>query len=122
MTDLGGTKLDIAQCEIIDDVFKQIYSFKHSVSGEASRFLEKFKLPPKSKCYLPFLKLQGKIYKLSQQDIMCKNLSPLKFRPIIDSKMFPTQPLSSALRMLLVDLNSAITSKFPFLNISPTSG
>ena len=46
----------------------------------------------------------------------------MKFRPIIDSSKFPTQPLSSALRQLLVDLNSAVISKFPCLRIIPRSG
>ena len=122
LKNLGGTKLDISTSLVIENVFSKINSLKSSLSSDASTFLAKFKLPPESECYVPFLKLQGKVNKLSSQDISGKDFSSLKFRPIIDSSKFPTQPLSSALRQLLVDLNSAVISKFPCLRIIPRSG
>ena len=72
---------------------------------------------------MAFLKLNPKIHKLNGLDIKAKNLDSLKFRPVCDSKFFPTKPCAQALASLLVSLKERIFCLYPSMRgFYPLSG
>ena len=95
--------------------------FRCHLDEQEKNFLRPYKPLHLEQTELPFLKIQGKIHKLSQEDIETKNYSSLTFRPVCDSKFFTTKPLASALLTLLRELNVLVTKTLPS-NILPSSG
>ena len=72
---------------------------------------------------MAFPKLNPKIHKLNGLDIKAKNLDSLKFRPVCDSKFFPTKPCARALASLLVSLKERIFCLYPSMRgFYPLSG
>ena len=64
------------------------------------------------KVKLPYLKLNSKIHKLSEEDILAKNASKIKFRPVQDSSVWMIKPYATILMILLRDLLNGLKEKF----------
>ena len=78
-----------------------------------SKLLTSFPPIPTETQEIPFLKLNPKIHKLTQEQINNKQLEMLKFRPVCDSKYYPTKPCSQAMASLMVKLKNEICKKIP---------
>ena len=74
--------------EVTHKVEKEIQKFENSLCYDARKFLDSSDVNRhlrSNEIRLPFLKLNAKIHKMSRDDILAKNVSKLKFRPVQDS-------------------------------------
>ena len=117
---LGATPVSSSSHKILRGICKQETELRSRLCGKSLKFLSKFKAVPNPE--IPFLKTQGKIHKMSREDLHNKNISSLSFRPVCDSKSYSTKPLASALMYLLRELNKLCISKMNAADILPKSG
>ena len=80
--------------EILIKVKDKIVEFESELNQEQRQYMDvvyKERDLTKCKVVLPFLKSAHKIHKMTSEEIKCKDLSKLKFRPVIDSKQWITR-------------------------------
>lgn len=123
MESLEAVKVDLSTVEILEQIIKEENILRSICDIEQKRFLSEFPPMRREHMTFSFMKLQAKVHKLSEEQIRSKDVSALKFRPVNDSKMFPTKPASLALLKLLRLLIESVVKMFPRLhNILPASG
>ena len=104
--------------EIIEAVDQEAIKFESRLGSQQLGILESFMhtrriIKPEVK--IPFLKLNGKIQKLSQKEIAEKDCSKLTFRPVQDSVSWSLNNYSFILMLFLRELNQEIYLKYPEL-------
>ena len=85
---LGAEIESKSSSEIIKAAEKEILSFESKLDSIKIQVLESFmhtRRVPSEEVKIPFLKLNGKIQKLSQEEISNTNCTKLSFRPVQDS-------------------------------------
>ena len=89
---------------ILGLVKQRIFEFEAGLGDEQRNYLDfVYKERDFSKCriVLPFLKSAHKIHKMSEEEINSKDLTRIKFRPVIDSKQWITRGFAElAMKMM----------------------
>ena len=123
MNSMGAIASDLDEKEILRRINEEERMLRCHTSNDLTKILKGFPPIPASKQEIPFLKMNPKIAKLSQDQINAKDKSGLKFRPVADSKFYATRPASQALASLLVQLKKRVIEKFPVMaKFYPLSG
>jgi hypothetical protein len=89
MRQLGAVRMGETKEEIIRNVIVEIESFENKLSNEQRVFLDsshESRYYSGNKVKFPFLKSLHKIQKMTEEEIKNKDLSGLKFRPVVDAK------------------------------------
>ena len=94
MNQLGAVRIENTKEEIIQNVLLEIQNFEMGLTKEQKEYLDvtyggrdyDLKNP-----VFPFLKSQHKIHKMSEEEIRNKDLSVIKFRPVVDAKFWLTR-------------------------------
>ena len=113
---LGAEIVDKTAEEIIQLVDEKAVEFERELSENQVRVLEEFmhnRRVPKKDVKLPFLKLNGKIQKLRQDEVEAKEIKKLTFRPVQDSISWSLNNYSYILMLFLREMNGEILSKYP---------
>ena len=101
---LGAEIVDKTAEEIIQLVDEKAVEFERELSENQVRVLEEFmhnRRVPKKDVKLPFLKLNGKIQKLRQDEVEAKEIKKLTFRPVQDSISWSLNNYSYILMLFL---------------------
>ena len=98
--------------EILEIVKGRIEEFEAGLSEEQRGYLDVvYNERDLSNCKVvfPFLKSAHKIHKMSSEEIRCKDLSSIKFRPVIDSKQWITRGFADlAMKMMRRIINELL--------------
>ena len=116
VTKLGAEIVSEDAEEIIQLVDEKTIDFERDLNHDQVRVLESFmhdRRVAKKDVKMPFLKLNGKIQKLSKDEIEAKDIKKLKFRPVQDSVSWSLNNYSYILMLFLRELNGEILSKYP---------
>lgn len=120
---LGGKLVASSISDILVEISSKEASIRASLCKEGKKFLSKYKSNNNMTTdSFPFLKLEGKIHKLSVEDLKNKSINKLTFCPVCDSKLFITKPLATALMKLLREFNYLSLTAMNAQNILPKSG
>ena len=123
MTSMNATITSHTPQSLLDKVNKEDHDIRTDKCPHLRFLLSKFPPIKPELQEIPFLKLNPKIHKLTQEQITRKDTSTLKFRPVCDSKFYPTKPASQAMAYILVKLKTNIIKKFPSMaHFYPSSG
>ena len=113
---LGAELVNKTAEEIVQAVDDKAVEFERELNLDQVRVLEEF-MPSrrisKKDVKLPFLKLNGKIQKLSKNEIEAKEIKKLSFRPVQDSISWSLNKYSYILMLFLRELNGEIFTKYP---------
>ena len=92
MCQLGAKKMDISKKEIIENVMKEIDKFEIELTCDQKEYMgpRYDRSVDMRQIAFPFLKSQHKIHKMTEEAIQMKDLSNLKFRPVVDAKQWLT--------------------------------
>ena len=94
MSQLGAIKMNNTKEEIIALVVEEIDKFEKGLTRDQKEFMDTYygsRLRHIKKTTFPFLKSQHKIHKMTEDQIKNKDLSVLKFRPVVDAKEWMTR-------------------------------
>ena len=94
MESMDATIVKSTSRELLTNLYEKEFLFRCNLDEQEKEFLTPFKPLHLEQTELPFLKIQGKIHKLSQEDIVTKKYSSLTFCPVCDSKFFITKLLA----------------------------
>ena len=126
LEELKAHKIRYNSCEITQFVETKIRLFEKSLPLVARQYVDgmeinRFIRPREIK--LPFLKLNAKIHKMNSSDILAKNATNIKFRPVQDSSSWVMKPYATLLMTLLRDLMNAIKARYNIImKIDSVSG
>ena len=115
MKQLGAVEMysnfsDIKE-EVIKSVKREIQVFLRGLNQQQLDYMNstvESRTVSKEKVSFPFLKCQHKVHKMSEEEIKNKDLSALKFRPVVDAKQWLTKDFSGIVMQMLRDLNSKL--------------
>ena len=83
-----------------------------------------YKEPDKKNIVVPFLNLRLKVHKMKREDLINKNTAHLRFRPIIDQKLWVFKHHSYVLRLMLEAMVEEVVANNgdKLANILPKNG
>ena len=123
MDSMQAQPTTLSRQDLLSKINQEDHDLRTQNCPHLSKLLSSFPPIPNEIQEIPFLKLNPKIHKLTQEQIHNKQLDVLKFRPVCDSKYYPTKPCSQAMASLLVKLKIQIIQKFPQMeSFYPLSG
>ena len=113
---LGGSIYPGTEADLIKKIKGDIDDFYNCLEGRQSHLLDQYfgqyVLPEPDKIVVPFLHLKLKVHKMKQEDIKAKDLSKLKFGPIVDQSRWLFKYHSKVLRMLISSLSDELMEKY----------
>ena len=104
MEQLGATEVKVGKKEVLEEVFAKIRSFEESLEDKQIEYLNfVYQNRDVSRCEIifPFLRSTHKIQKMTAKEIEEKDLSCLKFRPVVDSKRWATRGYAELMMKML---------------------
>ena len=104
MEQLGATAVEEGKKEVLEEVFAKIRSFEESLDDDQIEYLDfVYQDRDVSRCEIifPFLRSTHKIQKMTAKEIEEKDLSSLKFRPVVDSKRWATRGYAELMMKML---------------------
>lgn len=126
MEQLGAKKLRVTKKEVLQKVFNDIDMFEESLNEEQKSYMDYVfndRKVKESDVVFPFLKSTHKIQKMTQSQIEKKELSSLKFRPVIDAKRWVSRGYATlAMRMMrkavkeILEISGPVLSKMKVKN------
>ena len=120
MKQLGAKEIDKTKDEVIKDVIEKIDEFEEDLENVQKEYIDYvYNDRDIRKCTLkfPFLKSVHKIQKMSEEEIEQKDLSKLKFRPIIDAKAWATRGYATlSMRMMRKLINQLLEKAGPVMS------
>ena len=119
LEELKAEKLDCEASDVIETVEQKIKMFEKSLNFLEREHLDSFgnnRCTRPSTVKLPYLKLNPKVHKLKENEILNKDSSKLKFRPVQDSSEWIMKPYAQLLMFILRDLLGALRRKFPSIS------
>ena len=102
----GNTKEVIIQC-----VRMEIRKFENELNIQQREFMNSIfgeRYSGREKVSFPFLKSVHKVLKMSEEEIRNKDLSGLKFRPVVDAKQWLTKGYSEVIMQMMRELVSKL--------------
>ena len=91
---LGAKKIEQSKEEIMEAVKAEIEKFEDDLTYEQNSYMNHAyasRLREGVKASFPFLKSHHKIHKMTEEQIQNKDISVLKFRPVVDAKQWLTK-------------------------------
>ena len=126
MEQMGARKLKATKTEVIKEVFDDIAEFEQGLDDEQKNYMDyafRDRVVQEEDVVFPFLKSTHKIQKMTQIEIEKKDLSSLKFRPVIDAKRWVSRGYATlAMRMMrkavkeVLDISGPVLSKMKVKN------
>ena len=101
---LGASRMDITKEEIISKVLADIDEFEAGLTREQRELMDSVyggRHLVRKQVTFPFLRSQHKIHKMSAEEIKNKDLSVLKFRPVVDAKKWLTRGYSGLVMQMI---------------------
>ena len=104
MQQLGAVPIEKNKDEVLQQVFAEISEFEEGLDNDQKEYLDfTYRDRRVSDCeiVIPFLRSTHKIQKMSEEEIDKKDISNLKFRPVIDTKRWATRGFAElAMKMM----------------------
>ena len=100
---LGDTKANISKI-----VKAEIYKFEKELDVKQRKYMDatcEDRYFGMKKISFPFLKSQHKVHKMKEEQIRNKEISALKFRPVVDSKLWLTKDYSGVIMQMMRELS-----------------
>ena len=114
MRQLGAVRMEETKEEIMNNVIIEIEMFEDKLTNEQRKFLDSLhesRHYSVSKVKFPFLKSMHKIQKMTEEEIRNKDLSGIKFRPVVDAKQWLTRGYAGvAMEMMREATNTLVNS------------
>lgn len=114
MNQLGAVRIEKTKDEIIKDVTAEIENFELGLTGEQKEYLDaayQSREEDMKRVKFPFLKSLHKIHKMSEKEIRDKDLKALKFRPVVDAKLWLTRGYAGVvMKMMRQACNILVTN------------
>ena len=104
MNQLGAEKMDCSKEKIIREVQAEIEKFEEKLTCEQKEYMDaayNSRQSERSKVSFPFLKSHHKIHKMNEEQIQRKDLSVLKFRPVVDAKQWLTKGYAGVVMQMM---------------------
>ena len=101
---LGASRMEITKDEIIRKVSSDIDEFEASLTSVQREFMNTVyggRFEDRKNVKFPFLRSQHKIHKMTAESIKNKDLSSLKFRPVVDAKQWLTRGYSGLVMQMI---------------------
>ena len=101
---LGASRMEITKDEIIRKVSSDIDEFEASLTSVQKEFMNTVyggRFEDRKNVKFPFLRSQHKIHKMTEESIKNKDLSSLKFRPVVDAKQWLTRGYSGLVMQMI---------------------
>ena len=114
MNQFGAKYVKGTEEDILKIVLDEIDSFEEGLSENQRDYINyAYKSRDIRKCeiVIPFLKSKHKVQKMSPQEIREKDVSNLKFRPIVDAKKWATRGYSGLIMGMLRKVNEELISR-----------
>ena len=86
--ELGGKKVKHSKDEVERRIINEIFKLESKMGPNARNFMDMYypeRMDGFNETDLPFLKLRPKIHKLSKEELYRRDVSKLKFRPVVDA-------------------------------------
>ena len=99
-------------------MFEEVNKFENGLTEEERKYMDfVFKNRDVKKCLIevPFLRSTHKVHKMTDEMIKNKDITDLKFRPIIDARMWVTRGYSELVMKMLKKMNICVLKKCPGL-------
>ena len=106
---LGDTKANISKI-----VKAEIYKFEKELDVKQREYMDatcEDRYFGMKKISFPFLKSQHKVHKMKEEQIRNKEISALKFRPVVDSKLWLTKDYSGVIMQMMRELSINLLEK-----------
>ena len=114
MEQLGAKEVKKTKEEILESVFLEIEEFENNLDGDQKDYIDyAFKDRNVRKCrvVIPFLRSTHKVHKMSEDQIERKDLSNLKFRPVVDAKRWATRGYAGLVMGMMRKLNQEVLKR-----------
>ena len=101
---LGASRMEISKDEIIRKVSENIDEFENNLTSVQKDLMNTAyggRFEDMKKVTFPFLRSQHKIHKMTEEAIKNKDISSLKFRPVIDAKQWLTRGYSGLVMQMI---------------------
>ena len=112
LVELGASKIELSKSQLVNQINVQIMEFFSSLDGEQLHLLKNYfpeiKLADIEIVEVPFLNMKPKVIKLSQLDLQMKNLSVLKYRPVIDQSKWVFSVIGTVLMQILTTIKAEV--------------
>ena len=121
MKQLGATEIQLSKEEILDDVFSNIDEFEKSLDSSQKEYIDiayrdRDLKAIKSVITFPFLKSTHKVHKMTAEEISRKDITKLKFRPVVDARRWITRGYSTlAMNMMRKAVQDLLSKAGPVL-------
>ena len=98
--------------EVIEDALKEIVQFEVELSQEQKEYMDTVcggrHSDMKKNVNFPFLKSLHKVHKMSEDEVKRKDLSVLKFRPVVDAKNWLTRGFAEFTMLMIRKANNLL--------------
>ena len=106
MAQLGATKIDMEKEEILDRVLSEIDEFEKNLDSDQHDYLEfayknRNVRAIRSGIIFPFLRSTHKVHKMTPEEIAMKDLTDLKFKPVVDARRWVTRGYSTLIMNMM---------------------
>ena len=111
MKQLGAVEVNKTKDEVFEEVLVEINKFEEKLEERQMEYLNrvyKDRNIKNSDVKFPFLRSTHKVQKMSQEQIESKDISCIKFRPVIDAKQWSTRGFAELIMKMLRKLNTEL--------------
>ena len=111
MKQLGAVQVKNTKQEVIGWVKSEIKKFESGLTVEQRNFMDNLHGGRKGGLVdvaFPFLRCQHKVHKMTEDDIRKKDLSKLKFRPVVDAKQWLTRGYAEIIMQMMREACSTL--------------
>lgn len=111
MNQLGAVRINKSKEEVLDIVLGEINKFETELGEKQLEYLNRVysdRNIKNSDVKFPFLRSTHKIQKMTQEQIDSKDISNLKFRPVIDAKRWSTRGFAALIMKMLRKINTEL--------------
>ena len=110
MEQLGATLVDISKEDILENVYSKIEEFEDNLDIDQQEYID-FAYNDRnlrgcqSQIIFPFLRSTHKIHKMTSTEISEKDISKIKFRPVVDARRWVTKGYSTLIMNMMRKAN-----------------
>ena len=111
MEQLGAMEVEGSKEEILESVFLKIEEFEKNLTSDQKDYMNyafNDRNVRRCKTTFPFLKSTHKVHKMSEEQISSKDLSCLKFRPVVDAKRWATRGYAALVMGMMRKANKEV--------------
>ena len=125
MNQLGAIRIEKTKEEVVQMVIDEIRKFEDGLTAEQREYLDNMcrgRHDDLRKTAFPFLKSMHKVQKMTEEQIMNKDVSGIKFRPVVDAKQWLTRSYAGVAMLMMREACNMLVRKGVIKEVKPKDG